>query len=202
MASRSQRKFGEDAQRGGDSFHSWGEVPERDPALGRSQQPFCQVGLISRVIAALNRIGKLLVEDPCPAAVTGHPQAVRSLLADSAGKRVRPAPLALRRGDQLDNPGGAGAEISRYQLILSRLKGGLDLAPTEPRARSPDPGRARGRIWRDLRHRGPAFRSFSERAGWVGIEPWGRRRVAWPREVSAQHFAHDRGVRRPPVRLL
>ncbi len=52
MASSSRREFGQDAQREGDSVHSWGEVPERDPALGRSQQPLCAVGLISGVIAA------------------------------------------------------------------------------------------------------------------------------------------------------
>src|ERR1035441_3370751 len=85
MASSSRRKFGEDTQREDDRGRSRGDGPERDPALGRSQQPLRQVDLISRVIAALNDIGELLVKDPRPAAVAGHPQAVRSLLADRAG---------------------------------------------------------------------------------------------------------------------
>ena len=38
MAASLQRELGDDAQREGDSVGSCGEVPERDPALCRSQQ--------------------------------------------------------------------------------------------------------------------------------------------------------------------
>jgi hypothetical protein len=150
----------------------------------------------------LSHIGEFLVKDPRPAAVAGDPQAVGGFLADRAGKRVCPAPLALRRRNQLDNPGGTGAEFSRPELVLGIVKCGLDLAPAEPGGSSPARRRARSRAWRDLRRRGPGFRSLPERAGGVGMEPRRRRRVASLRERSAQHFTHDRGVRRPPVWFL
>lgn len=41
MAGSFRGQFGDDAQRGSDSVDGSGEVPERDPALGRSQQSLC-----------------------------------------------------------------------------------------------------------------------------------------------------------------
>ena len=203
MAGSLQREFGDDAQREGDSVSSGREVPERDPALRRSQQSLCEIDPISRIVAAPgNAVGEFLVKDPRPAAVAGHPQTVGGFLAHRAGKRVRAAPLALRRRDQISNPGGRCAEISRYEFILSRPGGGLDLAPAEPGGSSPVRGVTSGRSWRERLRRGPALRPLSERPGGIGIEPGGRHRVTWLREISAQHVTHDCGARRPPVRLL
>jgi hypothetical protein len=55
---------------------------------------------------------------------------------------------------------------------------------------------------RDQFYRRPALRPFPERPSGVRIEAGGRHLIAWLREISAQHLAHDCGARWPPVRLL
>jgi hypothetical protein len=112
MAGSLGRKLGDDGQRERDCVDGCREIPERDPALRRSQQSLRYLSLTSGVISALGCVGDFLVKDSRPAAVSGHPQAVCGFLAYRADKRVCAAPLVLCRRDQLGNPGGPGAEIS------------------------------------------------------------------------------------------